>query len=652
MDVMMIIYLVIAALIGCAVGYFLLKKSTDKQTSDASDTQSNQIKSEQQRISEVYEQKIQECQKSSDALKTKYESLLADANTEIKRLKEKIQLTSSGDLSGVVQQQLGEIEQLKDQIQKSASEHALLQEELEKSKRQLPDAEKFKKQIKKLEEEIEDYEDDLDDYKKKLKKKEEENASLRDQLSKEERTNKQLASDNTRMQEELTEKKNVLNLKGESLAFVQEVLSAKQTDDVSTKELYSQVDNLVNFIRGELRDCVTNLYNIKRPEVFGSDLLKWAITKKKAWIQGKTTIAFVGEFSAGKTSIVNRILSQDDPRVPLLPVSTKATTAIPTYISGGVSTRYNFVTPDNIQKSISEETFKRVNKEVLDQVKGVSSLIQYFVMTYRNPHLEKLSILDTPGFNSNDKEDASRTIGVINECDALFWVFDVNAGTVNRTSIQLIKENLHKPLYVVINKVDTKASSEVDKVEQLIRRTLNENGIQVQQFIRFSAKAPLHTIMNPIKNVPQNTDQTDYLDYLYNNLICEMEKRLNTDKNNLYHVYQTRIKSCNQLEYQYSELGRRLESHCETAAEIPHWEEHFFSSDKYEMSQYEYNQLVEELKSISEIQSQYLQPLHDQLVELQKQTQEAYTKYSDKKLDWQNMHNCKEQLSKLIKQLR
>ena len=70
------------------------------------------------------------------------------------------------------------------------------------------------------------------------------------------------------------------------------------------------------------------------------------------------------------------------------------------------------------------------------------------------------------------------------------------------------------------------------------------------------------------------------------------------------------------------------------------------------MSQYEYNQLVEELRNIREIQSQYLQPLHDQLVELQKQTQDAYTKYSDKKMDWQNMHNCKEQLSKLIKKLR
>ncbi len=37
-------------------------------------------------------------------------------------------------------------------------------------------------------------------------------------------------------------------------------------------------------------------------------------------------------------------------------------------------------------------------------VRSRSSLIKYFVMTYKNPNLNGLSILDTPGFNSNDSE--------------------------------------------------------------------------------------------------------------------------------------------------------------------------------------------------------------------------------------------------------
>ena len=162
-------------------------------------------------------------------------------------------------------------------------------------------------------------------------------------------------------------------------------------------------------------------------------------------------------------------------------------------------------------KVIDEHSFRKVSKETLDQVKGISALIKYFVMFYPNQNLQGLSVLDTPGFNSNDKEDRERTIDVINECDALFWVFDVNAGTVNRSSIAVIKEKLNKPLYVVINKVDTKPKSEVDKVEALIKKTLANEGLTVQQFIRFSSQAPLEQIMNPIQSVERISNRANFL---------------------------------------------------------------------------------------------------------------------------------------------
>lgn len=244
----------------------------------------------------------------------------------------------------------------------------------------------------------------------------------------------------------------------------------------------------------------------------------WVTLTRKPWLKGKRAVAFVGDFSAGKTSIVNRILSQDNPNAPLLPVSTEATTAIPTYIVGShAATTYQFVSPDDRLKEISEETFRRVNKRVLAEVKGVSSLIKNFVMSCKTPNLQGLSILDTPGFSSNDKEDSKRTLEVINECNALFWVFDVNNGTVNRNSLKLIKEKLQKPLYVVINKVDTKAKSEVDKVEALVRRTMEEAGIEIEDVIRFSKKEPVQNILNLISNV-EAMDYTDFPSYLKDNI--------------------------------------------------------------------------------------------------------------------------------------
>lgn len=616
MNALSIICIILAALIGAIACYFWVIKKSEAQISasyEKGKTEEGQV------MREEYEQKMLQNQNALAEIEQQYKTLKIDAETRITELDSQLQQFLSGDSGMIIQQKIEEIN-------------------------------KLQKKIRKLEEEIEDYEDDVSDYEKKLKKKEAEKSELEDKLSAEERSVKKLKADSERLKEELEERRSELALKIESLFFVQEILSAKQTDDASTKELYSHVDNLVSFITGELKDCVTKLYNLNSPDdFFGSSLSKWAITKKKSWIQGKKAIAFVGEFSAGKTSIVNRILSQDDPNVPLLPVSTKATTAIPTYISGGASTRYNFVTPDNVQKSISEETFKRVNKEVLDQVKGVSSLIQYFVMTYKNPNLDNLSILDTPGFNSNDKEDASRTIGVINECDALFWVFDVNAGTVNRTSIQLIKENLHKPLYVVINKVDTKAETEVNKVEQLIHKTLRDSGISVQQFIRFSSKADLNTIMDPIRNVEKDKEE-DYLSFLSDS-INEFEEEWNQTTQEANRKQLSLFESCNQLVDRYNAAIQRLVNNCQTAAEIPHFETHLFSSDKYEMSEDEYNRLVAVLNTICDNRIQELCSLYNEQMNAQREAQQAYSDYIDAKYNWQRIDNCKEQLDKLIKKL-
>ena len=437
----------------------------------------------------------------------------------------------------------------------------------------------------------------------------------------------------------------------QSLSFVQEVLSASVGNDTETKLLYERVDNVCNYVKEELRDCIKFSFNrIDNENLFKEDLQKWAIVKKKHWIAGKTAIAFVGEFSAGKTSIVNRILSQDDPNVPLLPVGSEATTAIPTYIAGGVFTSYNFVTPTNTKKKLEEDTFKKVNKDVLGQVKGISSLIKYFVMTYDNSNLRDLSVLDTPGFSSNDQEDAERTIEVINECDALFWVFDVNAGTVNSSSIKLIKEHLKKPLYIVINKVDTKAETEVNLVEQLIRKTLRDEGVSVNGFIRFSAKSPLSDIMDPIKSIKHDETQMSYLANL-TNYLNKLSEELNTTLKVANQKQMECFNKCDSLMDDYERVIRNMRNDCDDAKRIPHEEEHWFRDNNYEMSKSEYSQLTQKLNKISTINVRQLLDSYNQQIEMSRLSHEAYSMYRDLNDKWRNFNVCVKQVNKLIKDL-
>lgn len=463
----------------------------------------------------------------------------------------------------------------------------------------------------------------------------------------------------------LDDKIEELGQKTGSLDFIQQVLSAKEFSTEDVKKLNADVTIFESFVKGQFTDLSTVLFNNGHlswgdiedqtglecmKQFFHSKCDQWASTKRKSWLDGKTTIAFVGEFSAGKTSIVNRILSQDDPSIPRLPVSTKATTAIPTYIAGGQAVSYSFISGDAKRKTILEETFKKVSKDVLDQVKGVSSLIKYFVMTYKNPNLDGLSILDTPGFNSNDSEDRERTIEVINECDALFWVFDVNAGTINRSSISTIKEKLNKPLYVVINKVDTKAASEVQKVEDLIKQTLAEEGLKVEQFIRFSAKESLNIIMDPIKSINRDAERDDFV-ALVGEGIERIKSVLNEDVKKYNKNYHEVCREMDEIDSALIDCLKGLRSDCETAESLPKWKSPLFSKDRFEMSDSEGTLLINLLEQIANEKVNALTQGFDSRIEKTAEVKDAWNNLSSAKYAWQNANKCYEQYKKISRNI-
>lgn len=533
----------------------------------------------------------------------------------------------------------------------------------ESIKSQLELVEKLKKQVKNLEEEVEEQEDDLSSLKKRIKTKDEDLVNLQDNLSKEQSATRMISSELSSVKQQLDGKIEELNVTIGSLNFIQEILSAKEISTADTDTLNKNIDFFESFVKGQFTDLNSYLYTTyklpwnglegkagfeQKKKFFHDSFDQWASTKRKSWLDGKTTVAFVGEFSAGKTSIVNRILSQDNPSIPQLPVSVKATTAIPTYIAGGPAVTYSFIAGDGKGKTILEDTFKKVSKAMLEQTKGVSSLIKYFVMTYKNPNLNGLSILDTPGFNSTDKDDRDRTIEVINECDALFWVFDVNDGTINRSSISVIKEKLNKPLYVVINKVDIKSDSDVQKVERLIRKTLSDEGIKVEKFIKFSVKAPLVDIMNPIKSVSKiatrDTFVTDVKD----------------DIEQLLRIFDDFVKQGNESYNQVRQEGdditdeliecrKTMQDDCATAYNIPHWETHFFGSDRYEMSEYEGHQLQSLLERIATNHVQALANKFDERISKASEIQQEWSDLCDFKAAWQKINDCYAQYKKVSK---
>ena len=499
-----------------------------------------------------------------------------------------------------------------------------------------------KKALEKAEEENEELEDKLKRDKREAEKREAEKAKEAEE--KVSAMEKQLSS----LQETLDETTDQVNCRGEALSFVQEVLTAKPNSERS--ELEQKVEEIASFIHSdECRAYITLTDEGER------DLSMWQSECAKSWIQGKVKVAFIGEFSAGKTSIVNRLLQDGDPHAIQLPVSSKATTAIPTYISGrkgGGKATYRFYTPDSILKEISEDTFRRVSKEVLEEVGGVSSMIKYFVMAYANKGLERLSILDTPGFSSQDDKDEQRTMEVINECDALFWVVDVNNGQLNSRSISVIRQYLHKPLYIIINKVDTKSPSEVKQAEQAIRATCSKEKLEVKGFIYMGMKTSLDELHQVFSTLGSSSSLglLDTISELIQELIDE-QMAIKKEYDDKLHQYRQEL---SELETTFSDNLDTVATRADEAAAIPHFEKHLLSEGRYEMKRIEYWKLTNRLKYLSDeapgILKGNLDGIKQAVSNIESAEKEAKG-YRSKLADLEGLQNRFTQLRKQIDQL-
>lgn len=468
---------------------------------------------------------------------------------------------------------------------------------------------KLKKKIKTLEEDIEDLEEDLDDTKKRLKTSQTNYQKLEDEHNNVQKSLNNALRNLSNSEIEKSKLQQKLHAITDSNEFVKEILLAPEVSSIDTQRLYEDLDKIRFLILGRLLDCYVKLNG--KYIVFGYDSFEkfkkkwiatyneWEAVKRKRWLWDKATIAFIGEFSAGKTSIVNRILSQDDPNAPKLPVDTKATTAIATYITDGKVASFQFVTPSNKIKDISKKTFlNKVTKEVLDQTKGLSSLIKYFVMTTKNPNLSRLSILDTPGFSSNSEEDSKRTLEVVNECDALYWVFDVNCGEINANSIKIIKEHLRKPLYIIINKTDLVSPSQINDTRKKIEKTLARECINIEEVIYFSSNAPIENIMKSIRSVKKDTDKKNYLKNVIEQIenIHEMLSKSLVERNKSIADAKGICEECDEA---FKRHMSYLVSDGNSILQIPEEEINLFSANCYKMSVSDYNKM-RDLLSTSE----------------------------------------------------
>lgn len=405
--------------------------------------------------------------------------------------------------------------------------------------------------IANLNEEIEDLRDDIENNEQKIKRYRAESNEyqtkvfqLEDNLSSA-ITEKEVLENHMKRELKTLDQKRAyseakLSSAKESLTFVNTIINAEELSDKNYKKIQEHVNNISNIIMYRIIHCSDSMnYDYFDGLSFDQNYLdslfdrldSWVESEIKPWTNNKKTIAIVGEFSSGKTSIVNKILSHDDINAIQLPINSKETTAIPTYISYAPDFICSFFTPDYKRKNLDKKAFETLTKSMLDKVK-VGPLIKYFVLGYKNPHLKNISILDTPGFGSVNDDIIERTTEVVREADAIFWIIDANAGGLNQTSTKVMKKHLNgMPLYFVINKADTKSKADLNALEKVIATTATKNDIKYEKIIRFSKNENVKILLNTIQGIKYLEDSSLMSEILIK--LEELEQKVKSHRDDL-----------------------------------------------------------------------------------------------------------------------
>lgn len=249
---------------------------------------------------------------------------------------------------------------------------------------------------------------------------------------------------------------------------------------------------------------------LKSLETDARDLLEKAVMVSGS--HQTVRVAVVGNFSAGKSTFINSLI-QDE----ICPVADKSTTSAVTTFTFAHQKAFSVIDTTGTKKEIS---FEEYNKMIQHGTKKTTAGNSHFFVEGPWSFVRDISLLDTPGFERGEDAfteniggDDAVTEEVIKKfADVLFWVMDINTGTITKDQkerIERLKRETNNiiSIYVVLNKADTKVSSARQNILDEIKK---EIGHLIKGVILFSSickkeeQITLHEVINNVKTSVNN----------------------------------------------------------------------------------------------------------------------------------------------------
>ncbi len=174
-------------------------------------------------------------------------------------------------------------------------------------------------------------------------------------------------------------------------------------------------------------------------------------------------LPLVGEFSSGKTSIINALTDSKK-----LETASKATTATIFEIYFGQESTYaEVVENDFIEKF---ENIEDVKNDIVSEKK----LVRIYDTSTKVP--SSTILVDTPGLSSSDPSHKIALTSYLPKSDGILLVTDANQ-QITKSLLDFVETSKlsNKPIYLIINKSDTKTKNEIESIKEYIAKEIQLN---------------------------------------------------------------------------------------------------------------------------------------------------------------------------------
>jgi GTP-binding protein EngB required for normal cell division len=215
-------------------------------------------------------------------------------------------------------------------------------------------------------------------------------------------------------------------------------------------------------------------------------------------------LSFVGDFSAGKSSIINSLFRQ-----AVAPVDVKKATATICYFRYGDRRLVRLYFRDGTSQELAIPLFQQlVNSAENDPVLGETVRnLSHADIFLPIEVLRDVTIVDTPGFGSHAEAHDELTRKHLEDADAVCWVFD-SQDVAKKDEIERIRKlprHLRRA-FAIVNKAETKPPSER---ESLVRRVHEQCPDRFQEVLLYSAKVVYES--NQVGATPPAESKTRHL---------------------------------------------------------------------------------------------------------------------------------------------